>query len=61
VDHRRPPLPSNSRRISVSVLLISSNSLRLAEHAVSFGAASRLPVSLFPIFDARDHAGDFGN
>ena len=35
--------------------------VRLAEHAIGFRTASRLPVSLFPIFDARDHAGDFGN
>jgi hypothetical protein len=34
---------------------------RLVEPAGSFGAASRLPVFMFPIFDAGDQAGDFRN
>jgi hypothetical protein len=43
------------------VLDLVEQLVRLAEHAIGFGAASRLPVPLFLIFDARDHAGDFGN
>jgi hypothetical protein len=30
-------------------------------HAIGFRAAPRLPAPLFPILDACDHAGEFGN
>jgi len=35
--------------------------MRRDEHSIGFGAAFRLPAPLFPILNARDHAGDVGN
>ena len=54
LDHRRLSPPSNSRRISVSMSLISSSSLcASSRRRAAFGAAARLAVAVSPIFDAR--------